>query len=99
MNLNYRSCRTSIPRKRRGKHTHTQEIRHYCSIFGEIILKDSCLCRKHEDSMMTARAQLLVPSANREELLKALHDYAHGGGHLGVKKTTEKISGRFYWPR
>ena len=23
MNLNYRSCRTSIPRKRRGKHTHT----------------------------------------------------------------------------
>ena len=23
MNLNYRSCRTSIPRKRRGKHTNT----------------------------------------------------------------------------
>ena len=23
MNLNYRSCRTSIPRKRRGKHTHS----------------------------------------------------------------------------
>ena len=23
MNLNYRSCRTCIPRKRRGKHTHT----------------------------------------------------------------------------
>ena len=26
MNLNYRSCRTSIPRKRRGKHTHTHEV-------------------------------------------------------------------------
>ena len=24
MNLNYHSCRTSIPRKRRGKHTHTR---------------------------------------------------------------------------
>ena len=27
MNLNYRSCRTSIPRKRRGKHTHTHTRR------------------------------------------------------------------------
>ena len=27
MNLNYRSCRTSIPRKRRGKHTHTHTHR------------------------------------------------------------------------
>ena len=49
--------------------------------------------------MMTVRAQLLVPSANREELLRAFHDSAHGGGHLGVKKTAEKISERFYWPR
>ena len=29
MNLNYRSCRTSIPRKRRGKHTHTHFKPHY----------------------------------------------------------------------
>ena len=28
MNLNYRSCRTSIPRKRRGKHTHTHTLAH-----------------------------------------------------------------------
>ena len=77
----------------------SEEIRHYWSIFGEIILKDSCLYRKHEDSMMTVRAQLLVPNANREEVLRALHDSAHGGGHLGVKKTAEKISERFYWPR
>ena len=49
--------------------------------------------------MMTARAQSLVPSDNREKVLKALHHSAHGGGHLGVKKTTEKISERFCWPR
>ena len=77
----------------------SEAIRHYWSIFGEIILKDFCLYRKHEDSMMTVRAQLLVPSTNREEVLKALHDSAHGGGHLGVKKTAEKISEQFYWPR
>ena len=46
--------------------------------------------------MMIVRAQLLVPSANRE-VLKALHDSAHGGGDLGVKRTTEKISEKFYW--
>ena len=55
-------------------------------------LEDSCLYRKHEDSMMTVRAQLLVLSANREEVLKALHDSAHSGGHLGAKRTAEKIS-------
>ena len=48
--------------------------------------------------MMTVRAQLLVLSAKREEVMKALHDSPHGGGHLGVKKTAQKISERFYWP-
>ena len=64
-----------------------------------MILKNSCLYRLHEDSVMTVRAQLLVPSANREEVLKALHDSAHDGGHLDVKKTAEKMSERFNWPR
>ena len=33
-------------------------------------LEKSCLYRKHEDSIMTVRAQLLVPSANRERFGK-----------------------------
>ena len=33
MNLNYRSCRTSIPRKRRGKHTHT----HTGKVLGRVV--------------------------------------------------------------
>ena len=49
--------------------------------------------------MITVRAQLLVSSASREEVLKALHNSAHGGGHLGVRKTAQKISERFYWLR
>ena len=48
--------------------------------------------------MMTVRVQLLVLSANTEKALRALHDSAHDGGHLGVQKTAEKISERFYWP-
>ena len=59
---------------------------------------DSCLYRKHEHTMMTVRAQLLVTSANVEEVLKVLHDSAHGGGHLGVKRSAEKISKRCYRP-
>ena len=41
--------------------------------------------------MMTVRAQLLVPSANSEKVLKALHNSAHCGDHLGAKRTAEKI--------
>ena len=77
----------------------SKKIRHYWSIFGEIILKDSCLYRKHEHSMVTVRTQFLVPSANREKVLKALHDSAHNGGHLGLKRTAKNISERFCWPR
>ena len=49
--------------------------------------------------MMTGRAQLLVPSANSEKVLKALHNSAHSGDHLGAKRTAEKITEQFYWPR
>ena len=48
---------------------------------------------------MTVRAQLLVSGTNREEILKALHNSAHGGGYLGAKRIAEKITERFYWPR
>ena len=67
----------------------SEEIRHYWSILREIILKDSCLYRKHKNSMATVRAQLLVLSANREEVSKTLYDFAHGEGQLGVNKTAE----------
>ena len=36
---------------------------------------------------MTVRSQLLVPSANREEVLKTLYDSAHGGGHYAENNT------------
>ena len=45
--------------------------------------------------MMTVRAQLLVSGANREEVLKALHDSTHGGGHSGAKRTAEKYHNDF----
>ena len=71
----------------------SEEIRHHWSIFREIILKDSCLY--HDDSMMTVKAQLLVSGANREKVLKALHDSTHGGGHLVAKRTAEKYHNDF----
>ena len=39
---------------------------------------------------------ILVLSAKSEEVLKAHHDSAHGGGHLGVNRTAEKMSERIY---
>ena len=31
--------------------------------------------------------------------MKAFHDSTHGEGHLGAKRTVEKISEGCYWPR
>ena len=40
MNLNYRSCRTSIPKKRRGKHTHVMLVSSYITPIGFQLLND-----------------------------------------------------------
>ena len=79
--------------------TMSSEVRHYWSMFGEISLHHDCLYRKHEDHLMTERYQLLVPSALQADVMESLHQSAHGGGHLGIERTAQKISERFYWPR
>ena len=39
--------------------------------------------------------QIAIPLNLKETVLKQLHDHA---GYFGVKKTTNKIKERFYWP-
>ena len=41
--------------------------------------------------------QLVVPNDFRKEILKLGHDSIMAG-HLGIKKTTDKIFTQFYWP-
>lgn len=41
--------------------------------------------------------QLCVPTARRESILKLAHDSVYGG-HLGERKTRQRIKLSFYWP-
>ena len=43
--------------------------------------------------------QLLVPEDLKQEVLTRCHDDSLTGGHLGEKKTFEKIQKRFWWPK
>ncbi|KAL7631477.1 UNVERIFIED_CONTAM: hypothetical protein RMT77_018226 [Armadillidium vulgare] len=44
-----------------------------------------------------AREKIVVPKALRKKLMDIAHD-SPLGGHLGIKKTYEKISTNYYWP-
>ncbi len=41
--------------------------------------------------------QIVIPAAFRSEILSQFHDSIFGG-HLGVKRTREKIQMRYFWP-
>ena len=41
--------------------------------------------------------RLIIPYTLREKIVKIFHDAPLEGGHLGTRKTLEKIKGRFYW--
>ncbi|KAL5505541.1 hypothetical protein EMCRGX_G006991 [Ephydatia muelleri] len=54
------------------------------------------LCRRIKESPDSKpHIQILVPTDLRPEILKQLHDNA---GHMGVRRTMEKVRQRFYWP-
>ena len=46
---------------------------------------------------MHPRLQLVLPAVLTVEVITGLHN-SPMGGHLGVKKTLEKIQSQFYWP-
>ena len=52
------------------------------------------LCR-FQGSNLGTYTQIIIPSILKCCVLQHLHDKA---GHLGVRKTTEKVKRRFYWP-
>ena len=64
-----------------------------------LLLKDGILYRHWEDvpgKGLHKRLQLVLPQQLVTEVLTKLHD-ATTGGHLGVKKTLERVRTRFYW--
>ncbi|XP_062830648.1 uncharacterized protein LOC134297351 [Anolis carolinensis] len=65
------------------------------------ITKDGVLYRESK-SLKTAgesevHTQIVVPEKFREQLMRVAHDSPQGG-HLGIRKTTKRITKNFYWP-
>ena len=62
----------------------------------KVYIEDGLLCRTFQDSSTKlTQTQLIVPSSLRDTVLTYLHTKA---GHLGIRKTLEKIKERYYWP-
>eukprot|EP00731_Ephydatia_muelleri_P004049 Em0002g225a len=66
----------------------------------QLMLKEGVLYRQWKDvpgGGLHKRLQLVLPASLVPGVLSGLHD-TPVGGHLGVKKTLEKVQMRFYWP-
>lgn len=69
-----------------------------------LFFQDGVLCRRwlpslfpQEDAPWASVTQLVVPTSHRQGLLKLAHD-GRFSGHLGVRKTFNKLARKFYWP-
>ena len=91
--LSKKSMPSHLPR---GSSTQLQSLwtqRHY------LVLQDGILYRRWEDipgKGLNKKFQLVLPQHLVAETLTQLHNSATAG-HLGVKKTLEKVRSRFYW--
>ena len=66
----------------------------------QLTLVDGVLYRRWEDVQgggARKRLQLVLPASLVHDVLTGVHN-SPAGGHMGVKKTLEKIRLRFYWP-
>ena len=64
------------------------------------VVKDQLLYRKHRpvlDRGSNVMDQIVVPSEMRKQLMSVAHENLMSG-HLGIRKTYEKLHNLFYWP-
>ena len=72
-------------------------VRYYWSIWKSLILQNGCLYRRfYRQDGTGSHLQFVVPKALRPEILQQMHNSVLSG-HLGWKKTLEKLLQRFYW--
>ena len=73
------------------------ETRHYWILWDSLKLVDGLLYKQFLKKDGTGEfLQFLVPKCLREEILQQLHSSLQGG-HLGQKKTRERIQQRYFW--
>ena len=53
--------------------------------------------RNRVDGLGECLKQIMVPKALRRKVMEVAHDSIFGG-HLGIKKTKDRIQTNFYWP-
>ena len=71
--------------------------RHYWVLWDTLLLQDGLLCKNFIKKDGTGEyVQFVVPTTMKREVLHQMHDSVLSG-HLGCKKTKEKIIQRFYW--
>ena len=70
-----------------------------CKNGGEVrfLYKSKLLYREYIYADQKKLHQLVVPFKCREAVMKLAHE-ALMGGHLGIRKTTDKVLSEFYWP-
>ena len=81
-----------------------EEVSHESPIFKSywaqwplLAVRDCVLYRKWEsDRGNEATWKLVIPKGLRQDVLKQLHN-SPTTGHLGMKKTTDRVMARFYW--
>lgn len=61
------------------------------------LYRDGLLYRRKEGNMGDTFDQLVIPTQCRPTILRLAHQVPLGG-HLGQKKTIQRICQRFYWP-
>ena len=77
--------------------TRSPACRHYWVIWDTLELRDDILYKRFMKRDGTGdHMQLLVPSALKRDVLCQMHD-SLVSGHLGCKKTKQKILQKFYW--
>ena len=53
--------------------------------------------RNRVDGLGECSKQIMVPKTLRKKVMEVAHDFIFGG-HLGIKKTKNRIQTNFYWP-
>ena len=70
--------------------------RHYLLYWDSLEIKDGVLHKHFHKQNGTSYLQVIIPASMKKEIIKEMHNSVLSG-HLGEKKTREKILQRFYW--
>ena len=77
----------------------SMEDQRLLQLWDQLVVEDGVLYRQYSngDASPSVILQLVVPQADREEIIRQMHG-GDTGGHLGVEKTVHKVKERYYWP-